>query len=294
MKLALASWLVIDSSNLVYRQFYGSPKSLSYRGQPTGAIAGTASVLMKKALPMARSGGRLVWARESRSSWRADLEASYKAQRPPMPEGLRSQLGPIAEFATAFGAVSIAVEGSEADDVAAAVCERHGAEGVDVLSDDKDLFQLVTPTVHVVRPKGAVVDEAAVVDALGVQPGLVPDYLALVGDAVDNIPGVKGIGPKSAAKLLQQFGDLEAVLDRAPAEAPTALLRAKIRDADRAAVLRAKQLTTLDRHCALPPDYCPPTPPPVDWARLETLADAYGLRAFKSRLLKEARRGGEQ
>lgn len=283
-----AKWLLIDGMNLIYRQFHALPRDFSYNGQSTGAIFGMANMLLKTALPYALVGSRLVLALESTSSWREGIDTTYKAHRPRMPPELRSQIEPVIELAEAFGAVSISVTGQEADDVIASVIERHCHERIDVLSDDKDLFQLVSPTVRILRGKDSVVDEATVLDNFGVLPDLIPDFLALTGDSVDNVAGVKGIGPKSAAKLLNQFGDLEAVLEKAPTEASTTRLQNIMKNADKTAVRRAKSLTLLNRHCDLPLVYCPPIPPPVDWDRIVKLADTFGLAKFKSRLRKAA------
>lgn len=283
-----AKWLLIDGMNLIYRQFYALPQDFSYNGQSTGAILGMANMLLKTALPYALVGSRLVLALESTSSWREDIDTTYKANRQSMPPELRSQIDPVIELAEAFGAVSVRVTGQEADDVIASVIERHCHERIDVLSDDKDLFQLVSPTVRILRGKNSVIDEATVLESFGVLPNLIPDFLALTGDSIDNVAGIKGIGPKSAAKLLGQFGDLEAVLEKAPTEASTTRLQNIMKNADKSAVRRAKSLTSLNRHCDLPPVYCPPIPPPVHWDKIMKLADTFGLATFKSRIQKAA------
>ena len=130
-----------------------------------------------------------------------------------MPPELRPQVADAAAVARAFSAAVVCVDGYEADDVIATLAARHRGEGVDVLTGDKDLLQLAAyDGVRILDPQGDPVDAAK---KFGVPPGRIGDYLALVGDASDNVAGVRGVGPKSAVALLDAFGDLETVLARA-------------------------------------------------------------------------------
>lgn len=277
-------WLAIDAFNVVYRSFYAY-KDLSHIDMPTGAILGTANVLLKHALVHNLSGGRVIWAVESRKkTWRKEMDSSYKATRQSMPNDLRLQLDPIAQFAEAFGTVSVEVPGQEADDVIATLAERHAEDGVLILAEDKDLYQLVTPNVRILRKKG-ILDVDGVVEAFGIPPEQVPDFLAMTGDVADNVPGIKGIGPKTAAKLLNTFGNLETILEQGPTQADTKSVRAKLAAVDLDDIYRWRRLVRLDRDCALPPTYYPDTAPSIDWDKLHYLADNHGLLSFKKKLV---------
>ncbi|KAJ8599664.1 hypothetical protein CTAYLR_005413 [Chrysophaeum taylorii] len=282
-----AKWLVIDGYNLVYKSFHALPR-LTHDGAPTGAISGFANSLLRHALPYARRGSRIVFAVEGRSSWRREIAPEYKATRERMPSELRPQLGPILDLAAGFGARVVSVEGQEADDVIATIATRHREEGVDIWSEDKDLHQVIGPTVRVVRAKG-VVGVRDVERIHGVTPDLLPAFFALVGDKSDNVAGIHGVGPKTAAKLLNAFGTLEAVLEGGP-NAPTIgpAMRQRLANADKDLVFRSRRLVTLNTTVDLPPDYYSDgVPSRVDFDALLTLADAYGLIAFKKKLQLE-------
>eukprot|EP00629_Pelagomonadales_sp_RCC1024_P000673 CAMPEP_0119261814 /NCGR_PEP_ID=MMETSP1329-20130426/1742_1 /TAXON_ID=114041 /ORGANISM="Genus nov. species nov., Strain RCC1024" /LENGTH=309 /DNA_ID=CAMNT_0007261399 /DNA_START=214 /DNA_END=1139 /DNA_ORIENTATION=- len=274
-------WLLIDGTNLIYRSFYGMPE-LTRKDKPVGATLGVANSMLKVALPYALDGANIVFCLDPRTkgSWRADLSPAYKATRTRAPPELRAQLADAEAAARAFGCALARVEGHEADDVIATLARAHAAEGVDVWTGDKDLLQLTAyDGVRVLDGKGAPVDARR---KFGVDGARVGDYLALVGDASDNIAGVSGVGPKSAVALLTAFGDLEAILaNAATSDAVPKRARSAIAACDRDAVLLDRRLVGLNEDVALPElDFAP-----FSWESLLALADRFDLHAFRSRVL---------
>jgi DNA polymerase-1 len=208
---------LIDGSSYIYRAFHALPSLTSGSGEPTGAVFGVANMVRR--LIEQREPGRLAVIFDAPGkTFRHEDFADYKANRPEMPPELREQLEPLFEMIDALGVKRFAVSGVEADDVIAtlvAEAKRKG-EGVLISSGDKDLAQLVGDGVvleDTMQDKRY--DPDAVEAKFGVPPELVGDLLALTGDTSDNIPGVDKVGPKTAAKWLNQYGSLEAVIDNA-------------------------------------------------------------------------------
>jgi DNA polymerase-1 len=212
---------LIDGNSLAYRAFFALPESIATStGEPTNAIFGFASMLVKLLTEYGTKPTIVVW--DAGASGRKEVYEDYKAQRASRPSLLKEQwpqLGPLAE---AFGYRNVKVDGFEADDVIASIAERAREAGVPVMvvTGDRDAFQIIDPDSRVrVMATGRgitdtkVYDHKAVVDRYGIPPELIPDFYGLKGDTSDNIPGVPGIGDKTASQLLQQFGSLEAVLD---------------------------------------------------------------------------------
>ena len=206
---------LIDGNSLAYRAFFALPESIATAdGRPTNAIYGFASMMAKilidhspKAVIVAWDGG---W------SGREDVYPEYKAQRKSRPDLLKEQWPHLAPLAEAFGFRNVEVEGFEADDVIATLARRATDAGIPVMivSGDRDVYQLVGDGVRVMTTSRGVTDtkvydREGVVERYGVPPELVPDFIGLKGDTSDNIPGVPGIGDKTAAELLQRFGSLE-------------------------------------------------------------------------------------
>jgi DNA polymerase-1 len=212
---------LIDGNSLAYRAFYALPESMSTRdGRPTNAIYGFA-LMMAKVIEDFRPGAVIV-AWDAGMSDREKIYEPYKAQRPPRPDLLSEQWPHLPELTEAFGFLNVKVPGFEADDVLGTLAIRAGQEGipVTVLSGDRDVYQLVSSGVRVMSTtKGVsetkVYDSKAVEERYGVPPELVTDLMGLRGDKSDNIPGVPGIGDKTAAQLLAEYGSLEAVLENA-------------------------------------------------------------------------------
>ncbi len=209
---------LIDGNSLVYRAFFALPESIATsKGQPTNAIFGFASMLVKLLTEYGSKPTIVVW--DAGSSGRKEVYPEYKGDRPSRPDLLREQFPHFTPLVEAFGYMNVSCEGYEADDVIATLARRareHGTE-VMIVTGDRDTFQLVEDGVRVMATGRGITDTKiydaqAVVDRYGIPPRSIPDFYGLKGDSSDNIPGVPGIGDKTAATLLQEFGDLETIL----------------------------------------------------------------------------------
>jgi DNA polymerase-1 len=211
---------LIDGNSLAYRAFFALPESIATStGFPTNAIFGFASMLVKLLTEHGPKPTIVVW--DAGDSGRKEVSADYKATRRSRPDLLREQWPHLEPLVDAFGYRNVSVPGYEADDVIASIAERAREEGVPVMvvTGDRDAFQIIDPESRVrVMATGRgitdtkVYDHQAVIDRYGIPPELIPDFYGLKGDTSDNIPGVPGIGDKTASDLLQRFGDLETVL----------------------------------------------------------------------------------
>ncbi len=209
--------LLVDGSSYLYRAFHAMPDLRSKRGMPTGAIYGVLNMLRRlhKDNPSALSA--CVFDAKGKT-FRDDVYPAYKANRPPMPDELSSQIAPLHEAIAAMGWPLLIVEGVEADDVIGTLARagEHAGMKVVISTGDKDITQLVTPHVTLVNTMtNEVLDEAGVAQKFGVPPERIIDYLSLIGDTVDNVPGVAKVGPKTAVKWLAQYGTLDNVVARA-------------------------------------------------------------------------------
>ncbi|HKH77002.1 MAG TPA: DNA polymerase I [Rubrobacteraceae bacterium] len=206
---------LIDGYSLLYRAFYALPQSIATStGLPTNALYGFTSMILKLLDEAEDVGIGVVWD-GGMPKFRTDIFPEYKAHRSAMPEELKAQLDHLDEILTAMNIHAMRAEGFEADDVLATLSKR-APEGVElgIVTGDQDAMQLVDGNVKVLRTTRGVSElksygREQVVEEYGVTPEQIPDYKALVGDSSDNIPGVRGIGPKGAASLLQQFGTVE-------------------------------------------------------------------------------------
>ena len=209
---------LIDGNSLAYRAFFALPESIATSdGRPTNAIFGFASMLVKILTDHGDVPTVVVW--DAGMSGRKEISPDYKAQRSSRPDLLKQQWPHLAPLVEAFGYPNVSVEGYEADDVIAALTERARADGIPVMvvTGDRDAYQLVTDGVRIMTTSRGITDtkvydRQGVIDRYGIPPELVPDFIGLKGDTSDNIPGVPGIGDKTAAELLQRFGSLEGVL----------------------------------------------------------------------------------
>jgi len=209
--------ILVDGSSYLYRAFHALPSLTNSKGVPTGAVYGVTAMIRRLLAEYEPEYVAVVFDAKGRT-FRDDLYAEYKANRPPMPDELAGQIEPIRAIVAALGVSVLEVPGVEADDVIGTLVERSAQAGLPVLvsTGDKDLAQLVNSRATLVNTMDNVVlDEAGVERKFGVPPRLVVDYLALVGDAVDNVPGVPKVGPKTAAKWLQTYGSLEGVMEHA-------------------------------------------------------------------------------
>ena len=212
--------LLVDGHAYAYRAFHAIRHLSGPDGAPTNAVFGFVKMLAKMRAVLQPSHLAVVWD-GGLAAVRMALLPDYKAHRPPMPEGLSRQLDEIVSFLRAARIESLCEDGVEADDWIATLARRGAAAGMNVViaSSDKDFMQLVSPQIGLFNPNDkseAVWTREQVVAKSGVEPGQIVDYLSLLGDAVDNIPGAPGVGTKTAADLLRQFGSIDALLGRLP------------------------------------------------------------------------------
>src|SRR5436305_3022694 len=209
---------LIDGNSLAYRAFFALPETIATsRGMPTNAIFGFASMLVKILTEYGPKATLVVW--DAGMSGRGEISEDYKAQRRARPDLLQEQWPHLQPLVEAFGYQNIKVPGYEADDVIATLATRAREEGIDVMvvTGDRDTFQLIEPGIEVMATSRGITetkiyDRQAVIDRYGIPPELIPDFYGLKGDTSDNIPGVPGIGDKTAAQLLNEYGDVEGVL----------------------------------------------------------------------------------
>ena len=209
--------LLVDGSSYLYRAFHALPDLRNSAGEPTGAVRGVLSMLRRLESDYKAEYRACVFDAKGKT-FRDDLYPEYKSHRPPMPDDLRAQIAPLHEAVEAEGWPLLVVDGVEADDVIGTLTRQAAEAGWEVVisTGDKDLTQLVRPGVRWVNTMSEeVLDEAGVEAKFGVPPARIVDYLALVGDTVDNVPGVEKCGPKTAVKWLAQYGDLDTLIARA-------------------------------------------------------------------------------
>ena len=238
----MGKWLLVDSFNIAYRSFFAIPELTRSDGFPTNALHGWVKTIWRLQ-DLEKPDGILAFFDLGGAQDRLALLPGYKAQREEMPEPLERQLPVIKELTRAMGLVGIEQEGVESDDLLAsqAVALARDGHDVRVISSDKDFAQIVSDRIKMLLPPPTanpklgwrLLDEAGVRDKFGVPPALIADYLALVGDSSDNIAGVAGVGPKTAAKWLLEFGGLEGVIARADQLKPERFRVAVSGDADR-------------------------------------------------------------
>ena len=285
--MSQAPGLLLDTFSLFFRAFFALPPMSTANGEPTNALYGFSALLLK--LLREHPGAELCFALDTgRPTFRQREFQPYKAQRAPTPTPLVAQLRRLDELLERVGGVVLGVPGFEADDVLATVAAGLRAEGraAVVVSGDRDLLQLAHGSVRVhfvgQRGKPAIVyDEAAVRARFGVPPWRLPSFVALVGDAADNLPGVPGIGPTTAGKLLGAREDVSALLRDAPAIAP----RTAARLLAHAAQLRQTEgLARLRADVPLPPPPHLRAPAPVDRQRLREWFKAMGFKSLLPRL----------
>ncbi|MEY6431220.1 DNA polymerase I [Thioalkalicoccus limnaeus] len=264
--------VLVDGSSYLFRAYHALPKLSNSHGEPTGALVGVLNMLRKLIDDYQPERIAVVFDAPGRT-FRDDLFPDYKATRPPLPEDLRAQIEPLHEVVRAMGLPLLAVPGVEADDVIGTLATQAAAAGLRTLisTGDKDLAQLVDERITLVNTmSGAQLDPEAVRAKFGVPPERIVDLLALTGDNVDNIPGVPNCGPKTAAKWLQAYGDLDGVMARADE------VKGKVGDNLRAALDRlplTRDLTRVRRDLSLDlsPDDLRPAQPDLkalrDWYR---------------------------
>lgn len=204
----------VDGSAYLYRAFHALPPLSTSDGRPTGAVRGVVSMLKSLIKQYPESPMAVVFDAKGKT-FRDELFAEYKAHRPPMPDELRAQIEPLHACVRALGLPLLCIEGVEADDVIGTLARHATEQGRDAVisTGDKDMAQLVNSHITLVNTmKGETLDPTGVEEKFGIPPELIVDYLALMGDSVDNIPGVPGVGPKTALAMLTEYGaGLEAI-----------------------------------------------------------------------------------
>jgi DNA polymerase-1 len=278
---------LIDGSSYIYRAYYAIRHLSSPKGFPTNALYGFTQMLLK-VLKDRKPDHVAVVFDLGRQTFRTELYPEYKANRSAMPDDLVPQIAPIKEMVRAFNIPVLEKQGFEADDIIGTIareCEKAGMAVV-VVTGDKDLMQIVTANVTLLDTmKDQVSGIPEVLERFGVEPERVVEILGLAGDTSDNIPGVPGVGEKTALKLIQEFGSLDALLERA------AKVKGKtgerIREfADQARLSR--KLATIDRHTPVDYRYEDLAASPPDTKRLADLFREYGFTTLMKELTSEA------
>ena len=209
--------LLVDGSSYLYRAFHALPDLRNKAGNPTGAIYGVINMLRKLHKDFASEYSACIFDAKGKT-FRDEVYPEYKATRPPMPDDLAAQVEPLYDCIRAMGWPLLIVEGVEADDVIGTLAKQAQGEGMRTIisTGDKDMAQLVNEHVSLVNTmSNETLDVAGVQTKFGVPPERIIDYLALVGDSVDNIPGVDKVGPKTAAKWLAEYGTLDNLIGHA-------------------------------------------------------------------------------
>jgi DNA polymerase-1 len=273
---------LIDGNSLVYRAFFALPESIATSdGRPTNAIFGFASMLVKLVSEHGQAPTIVVW--DGGHSGRKEIYTEYKAQRTSRPDLLREQWHALEPLVDAFGHTNLRVEGYEADDVIATLAEKARQQEIPVMvvTGDRDAFQLIGDGVRVMATSRGITetkvyDRQAVIDRYGIAPELIPDFYGLKGDSSDNIPGVPGIGDKTASDLLQRFGDLETVLASVDEISGAKRKENLTNHADDARV--SKQLATAQRDVPVDIDLTAELERRPDRSKLRELFREYELR----------------
>jgi DNA polymerase I len=278
---------LVDGNNLAYRAFFALPEELQTTdGQPTNALLGFTNMLFKLLADYSPRGVAVAW--DTRPVHRTELSSEYKSERRPMPDLLREQFPHFRPIVEAFGYQNLEFEGWEADDVIATLASQADEAGIKtcVVSTDRDAFQLVSENVCLMMtPRGVADVHVYTPDRVearyGIRPDLVPDFIGLKGDTSDNIPGVPGIGDKTAGQLIAQYGSLESVLEHAGELSP-ARSRAITEHAEQA--LDSKTLATMRRDLELGVDPGDLVSRPPDRSQLKEIFRRFEFRGLLSRV----------
>ncbi|WP_236262280.1 DNA polymerase I [Conexibacter woesei] len=288
---------LIDGNSLAYRAFFALPESIATStGFPTNAIFGFASMLVKILTEYGPRATIVAWDRGH--SGRREVYPEYKAQRSSRPDLFKQQWPHLEPLVESFGYQNVSLDGYEADDVIATLAERAKAAGIPVMvvTGDRDSFQLVDEGVQIMATSRGITetrtyDRQGVIDRYGIPPELVPDFIGLKGDTSDNIPGVPGIGDKTAAQLLNDFGDLEGVLANAHTIRARKRRENLIEHAEDARV--SKQLATMRRDLEVAIDVAAVHGAEPDRSRLRETFREFELRD-PLRRLEEALGDGDE
>jgi DNA polymerase I len=275
--------LLVDGSSYLYRAFHALPELRNSQGEPTGAIYGMLNMLRRLLKDHPADHVACVFDAKGKT-FRDDVYPQYKANRAPMPEDLIVQIAPLKEAIAALGWPLLEIEGVEADDVIGTLARQAERDDMKVVisTGDKDFAQLVTERVTLVNTmSNEVLDEAGVEAKFGIKPGRFIDYLALVGDSIDNVPGVDKVGPKTAAKWLAQYGSLDDIVKRAPG------IGGAVGDNLRKSLdwlPRGRELLTIKCDVPLPLGVRDLMLRPRDAATLAELFDRFGFKSWRQEL----------
>ena len=273
------SLILVDGSSFLFRAYHAIPPLTNPQGEPTNAIYGVSNMLRKLITDYHSEYITVVFDAPGKT-FRNDLYDQYKAHRPPMPDDLRIQIKPLHELIRAMGLPLIMQSGVEADDVLGALAQLAEKQGFKVIisTGDKDMAQLVTDNIILENTMSNTrLDIQGVVDKFGVKPNQIVDYLALMGDSSDNIPGIAKVGPKTAAKWLEQYQTLENLV--ANADKITGKIGESLRDGLHQLPL-AKQLTTIKCDLNLPYEMEDLRRSPVNINELKTLLTTLGFLSW--------------
>ena len=278
--------VLIDGSSYLYRAFHALPALTNSQGEPTGALHGVLTMILKLLREQQPPHVAVVFDAPGKT-FRDDLYDQYKANRPPMPDELRSQIQPILDAVEAMGLPLLRVNGVEADDVIGTLCKQAASEGLQVLvsTGDKDLAQLVNDNVTLINTMNdATLDRDGVKAKFDVFPEQIIDYLALMGDTSDNIPGVPKVGAKTAAKWLNLYHSADGIV--AHAADITGKVGASLRDSVEQLRL-SQQLTTIRQDLELEVAIADLKPQRADTDALRKLYEHYELRSLLRQLDEE-------
>jgi DNA polymerase-1 len=285
-----APTILVDGSSYLFRAFHGLPPLVNSKGHPTGAIKGVISMLRR--IPQDYPGSNIIVVFDAKGkNFRHELYPDYKANRPPMPDDLRCQIEPIHQMIKAMGLPLLIIPDVEADDVIGVLARQATENKQDVIisTGDKDMAQLVTEHVTLVNTMtDSVMDVTGVEEKFGVRPDQIIDYLALIGDTVDNIPGVPKCGPKTAVKWLQEYGSLKAIIEHADE------IKGKVGENLRDSIAflpLSYELATIKTDIDLPVALADIEHDPIDHSALLALYKEYEFRTWITELEKAIEQG---
>ncbi len=278
-------FILVDGASYLFRAFHAMPPLTNAKGEPTGAIFGVINMLGKLLEQYQPEKIAVVFDAKGKN-FRHEMYADYKAHRPPMPDELRSQIQPIHDIIKAMGIPLLVVEGVEADDVMGTLAQQATEMQLDALlsTGDKDMAQLVNEHVTLINTMNdTLMTPEMVVEKFGVRPDQIVDYLALVGDKSDNIPGIPSCGPKTAAKWLQAFENIDRLVENSP------MIKGKIGEKLRDNLVQlalSRRLTKIKLDCDLPLQVADIKRYQADLEALQVLFSHYNLNSWLNQVMK--------